>query len=112
MIVNLGRKENRYRTTLFMNETVLLFSWHSFCLSIDVVRLEAALFHNGHVQVVQMFGEIETDTEDKYKFMTMGNLGGAKFEGMIADFNVFGRPLSDEELLGWTLCQNQGRTSF
>ena len=112
MIVNLGRRENRYRSTLFMNETVLPFSWHSFCISIDVSRLKALVFHNGHVQAIQRFGEIETETEDKYKFMTMGHLGGAKFEGVIAEFNVFGRPLSDEELMDWTRCQKQGITSF
>ena len=70
------------------------------------------MFHNGHIQVIQKFGELNDDIEDAFKFMTFGHLGGARFLGKIIDFEVFGRPLPNKELLQWTLCQNQGKLHF
>ena len=88
-----------------MNETVLPFEWHSFCISIDIARQQAVLVHNDHIQAIQKFNEVETETEDNLKFMTSGHLGGTKFEGAISNFEVFSRPLADEEIMQWTLCQ-------
>ena len=110
-MLNLGLIENQYFTTLFMNETVLPFEWHSFCISIDIARQQAVLMHNDHIQVIQLFNDVETETEDNLKFMTSGHLGGAKFEGAIANFEVFSRPLSDEEIMQWTLCQIEVKNS-
>ena len=110
-MLNLGLIENQYFTTLFMNETVLPFEWHSFCISIDIARQQAVLVHNDHIQAIQLFNDVETETEDKLKFMTSGHLGGAKFEGAIANFEVFSRPLSDEEIMQWTLCQIEVKIS-
>ena len=61
------------------------------------------MVHNGHIQLIQMFEDIK----DKYKFLTTGNLGGAKFVGTVINFEGFGRPFSDEELFQWTLCGNK-----
>ena len=90
-----------------MEELVLPFSWHSFCISIDVERLEATLVHNDHIQVIQRFGEVEDVVEDSLKFMTKGNLAGAKFVGVITEFEVFSEPFSVDELLEWTLCSKK-----
>ena len=46
------------------------------------------------------------------QILTSGHLGGAKFVGTITEFEIFGRPLPNEELLKWTLCQNKGIFSF
>ena len=110
-MLNLGLIENQYFTTLFMNETVLPFEWHSFCISIDIARQRGVLVHNDHIQVIQLFNDVETETEDNLKFMTSGHLGGTKFEGAIANFEVFSRPLSDEEIMQWTLCQIEVKNS-
>ena len=91
-----------------MDEVILPFEWHSFCISINVKKKEATVVHNGHIQVIQVFGELADEIEDEHRFMTEGHLGGAKFVGKLIDFEVFGRPLSDKELFQWTLCQNQG----
>ena len=88
-----------------MDEIVLPFVWHSFCISIDIDKKEAKLFHNGNIQAIQSFEDLEDETESKSRFMTVGHLGGAKFVGLLIDFEVFGRPLSDDELLQWTLCK-------
>ena len=59
----------------------------------------ATVFHNGRIQAIQRFEELNDDIEDKLRFMTLGHLGGAKFVGKLMDFEVFGRPLPDKELL-------------
>ena len=112
LILNLGGKANQFSNILGMDEVILPFEWHSFCISIDVGLKQATVFHNGHIQAIQFFGELDDDIEDQFKFMTTGHLGGAKFVGKLIDFEVYGKPLSDQELLQWTLCQNQGITSF
>ena len=88
-----------------MDEAVLPFEWHSFCISVNIDKKEATVFHNGHVQAIQTFEELDDTAE--FKFMTAGHLGGAKFVGLLIDFDVFGRPLSEQEQLEWTLCKNQ-----
>ena len=65
------------------------------------------MVHNDHVQVIQEFGDVTDDIEENLKYMTTGHLGGAKFEGLITEFEVFGRPFSEKELLAWTLCENK-----
>ena len=105
--MKLGGVENYYSTSLSLLEKVLPFEWHSFCLSIDVQLSEATLVHNDHVQVIQEFGEVTNDIEDNLKYMTIGNLAGAKFEGLITELDVFERPFSEKELLAWTLCENK-----
>ena len=95
-----------------MDQIVLPFEWHSFCISINIGLKQAKLFHNGHIQLIQRLHELETETEDQFKFMTSGYIGGAKFQGILVDFEAFGRPLPDQDLLKWTLCQNEGITSF
>ena len=88
-----------------MDEIVLPLKWHSFCVSIDVALQVATVVHNDHIQVVQRLQEIEGQTSDENKFMTKGHLGGSKFEGSLTAFEVFGRPMSTEELLQWTSCR-------
>ena len=95
-----------------MDQMILPFEWHSFCISINIEAKEATLVHNGHIQLIQQFHEPETDTLHEFKFMTSGHIGGAKFEGILLDFEAFGRPLPDEDIIQWTLCQSKGGTSF
>ena len=90
-----------------MDRVILPFEWHSFCISINIAVKEATVFHNGQIQAVQLFDELTHDTPDESKLMTSGHLGGAKFIGTLVDFEVFGRPLPEEDLLKWTLCQKK-----
>ena len=112
LVVHLGEKKNQNLNVLEMNELVLPFEWNSFCISINVETKKATVYHNGHIQAVQPFKDIESGTPESSKFMTIGNLGGSKFVGTIIDFEVFGRPLPKEDLLDWTLCQNKETASF
>merc|ERR1711892_699434 len=41
------------------------------------------------------------------KLMTRGHLGGPKFVGFLTDFQIFGTALTEETLLGWTVCKQQ-----
>ena len=90
-----------------MEQVILPFEWHSFCISIDMERKQAALVHNGHIQAVQLFDEITNNTENDLKYMVIGHLGGAKFEGLLTELEVFSKPLPDDQLLEWTVCQNK-----
>ena len=104
MTIHLGGEEQQFSNVLEMDQIVLPFEWHSFCISINIAKKEAKLFHNGHIQAIQTFEDLDDNTNPESKFMTVGHLGGAKFVGLLVDFEVFGRPLSDEDLLQWTLC--------
>ena len=112
LVLNLGEVANQYVTTLGMDQMVLPFEWHSFCISINIELKQATLMHNGHIQLIQKFHPPEMETEDQYKFMTSGHLGGPKFEGILLDFETFSRPLSDEFILQWTLCESKEWSSF
>ena len=90
-----------------MDEIVMPFEWHSFCISIHIGLNEATVAHNGKIQAIQIFGDLTDDTQDEYKFMTHGHLGGTKFIGTLTHFEIFGRPLSNETILKWTMCQNK-----
>ena len=90
-----------------MDEVVLPFEWHSFCISVNIIQKQAKVIHNGHIQAIQTFEKLEDDTEDKYKFMTLGHLGAVNFVGLVLDFEVFESPLLDKNLLQWTSCEKQ-----
>ena len=106
-VLNLGEEANQFSNILGMDEVVLPFEWHSFCISINIGLKQATVFHNGHIQAIQNFKELTDDTEDDLKFMNLGHLGGAKFVGIINEFEAFGSPLPDKELFEWTLCQTK-----
>ena len=80
---------------------------HSLCSSIDIGLNRIGVFHNGHIQAVQVIDKLELETDDKFKFMTVGQLLGPEFVGSVTDVEVFGRPLPDQELLKGTLGHNQ-----
>ena len=79
----------------------------TFCISITVDFKKLIVFHNGHIQAVQRFGQLDDDIEDPLRFMK-----GAKFVVKLVDFEVYGRPLPNQELIDWTLCQIKEITSF
>lgn len=112
LVVHLGEKKNQNLNVLEMDELVLPFEWNSFCISINVETKNVTVYHNGHIQAVQPFKDIESGTLESSKFMTVGHLGGSKFVGTLIDFEVFGRPLPKEDLLDWTLCQNKVTNQF
>ena len=101
--------KNVFNNILEMKETILPFEWHSFCISIDLVKSVMKLYHNDHIQAVQNFTITHGDKEGISKLMTKGHLGGPKFVGFLADFEIFGTALSEEILFGWTSCQIQVR---
>ena len=107
LVLHLGEEDNQYSNVLEMDEIVLPFEWHSFCISININKKKAKVIHNGHIQAIQTFEKLEDETEDKSRFMTLGHLGGENFVGLLLDFEVFGSPLPDKNLLQWTLCENQ-----
>ena len=99
--------KNVFKNILEMYQIILPFEWHSFCISIDLVKSTMKLYHNDRLQVVQNFTITHGDKEGLSKLMTKGHLGGKKFVGFIADFQIFGTALSEEAILQWTSCQIQ-----
>ena len=97
--------KNVFNNILEMKQIVLPFEWHSYCISIDLVNNMMKLFHNDHIQVVQNFTIAHGDQQGLSELMTTGHLGGPKFVGYLADFQMFGTALPDETIFQWTSCQ-------
>ena len=98
-------EKNVFNNILEMQEIVVPYAWHSFCILIDLVKSFMKLFHNDHVQVVQKFEVMHDDKEGLSKLLTKGHLGGSKFVGILTDFQMFGSTLSEEIIYRWTSCQ-------
>ena len=90
-----------------MQEIIVPYAWHSFCITIDLDNSNIKLFHNDHIQVVQNFEVKHNDKEGLSKLMTRGHLGGAEFVGILTDFQIFGKVLSVETIYKWTSCKIQ-----
>ena len=102
--------KNVFNNILEMYETVLPFEWHSFCITLDLVKRVLKLYHNDHIQAVQNFTLTHNDTEGISRGMKRGHLGGPKFVGFIADVQIFGTALTEREVYQWTTCQIKVRT--
>ena len=87
-----------------MNELVLPFEWHSFCISLS--SNAALVYHNGNQQGAQNF--TWPNQQIKLPILNSGIIGGPKFVGKLADVQVFGRLLSKDELSDWTSCTIKG----
>ena len=107
LLLHLGAADNQFSHVLEMDEVVNPFEWHSFCISINIAKKEAKVFHNGHIQAIQKFEELEDETPVQSKFMVSGHLGGSKFVGKFMEFEAYGQPLADPDLLQWTMCNNK-----
>ena len=112
VVLKMGNKffdidKNVFNNILEMYEIVLPFEWHSFCITIDLVLSKMKLYHNDNLQAVQNFTIMHDDKDGISKLMTRGHLGGKKFVGYIADFQVFGTALTQKSVFDWTSCQNQ-----
>ena len=112
VVVKMGNEffdidKNVFKNILEMYEIILPFEWHSFCMTIDLTKNTMKLYHNDHLQVVQNFTVAHQDQEGLSRLMTRGHLGGQKFVGYIADFQVFGSALPENKILQWTSCQRQ-----
>ena len=92
-----------------MNEVILPFSWHSFCISLDPFTRLMKFYHNDHLQAEQNFTMTNGNKLGISKLLGKGHLGGKKFVGFITDFQMFGSALSEEDIFGWTACQIQVR---
>ena len=112
MVIKVGNtyleiEKNVFNNILEMQEIVVPYAWHSFCILIDLEKSLMKLFHNDHVQVVQKFEVMHDDKEGLSKLLTKGHLGGSQFVGILTDFQMFGKILSEEIIYKWTSCQIQ-----
>ena len=71
--------KNVFNNILEMQELILPFEWHSFCISIDLMKNSMKLYHNDHLQAVQNFTIVHGDKVGLRRLMTKGHLGGQKF---------------------------------
>ena len=97
--------KNVFNNILEMQEIIVPYAWHSFCISIDLVETTVKLYHNDHIQLVQKFSIQHVDKEGLSKLMTKGHLGGPKFVGILTDFQMFGKVRSEDFIYEWTSCQ-------
>ena len=100
-------ENNIFNNILELNEIILPFEWHSFCISFNLVQNIMKLYHNDHIQAVQNFTSSLIGNKGISKLTTIGHLGGQKFVGFVADFQIFGTSLSEEVIIRWTSCQTQ-----
>ena len=100
-------EKNIFNNILEMQEIVVPYAWHSFCILIDLKQNFVKLYHNDHIQVVQNFEVKHNDTEGLSKLLTKGHLGGSQFVGILTDFQMFGGTLTEETIYGWTSCQTK-----
>ena len=103
----LNKKQNVFKNILEMDQIILPFEWHSYCMSIDPKNKTMKVFHNNRIQSNQDFTMTHKDKKGIAKLMTRGHLGGPKFVGFLTDFQIFGTALTEESLLGWTVCKKQ-----
>ena len=101
------REANVFKNIVEMDEIILPFKWHSFCISIDPSENNMKLYHNNHIQAIQDFTMTHADKKGFSKLMTKGHLGGPKFVGYLTDFQIFGSALSKETILEWTSCRSK-----
>ena len=105
-------EKNVFNNMLEMQEMIVPYAWHSFCIVLDLAQSFVKLYHNDHVQIVQSFEVMHNDKEGLSKLLTKGHLGGSQFVGMLTDFQMFGRVLSEDIIYKWTSCQIQVRISL
>ena len=96
--------KNIFNNILEMQEIIVPYAWHSFCITVDLEQRSVKLYHNDHVQVVQNFEVKHDDMNGLSKLMTKGHLGGSQFVGILADFQMFGKVLPEDFILKWTSC--------
>ena len=96
-----------FNNILELNEIILPFEWHSFCISFDLVKHTMKLYHNDHIQAVQNFTSWLPEKTSMLKMASMGHLGGQRFVGFISDVQIFGSALSEDTIVEWTSCKNK-----
>ena len=112
VVIKIGNKffdidKNVFNNILEMTEIILPMEWHSFCISIDLVNNNMKFYHNDHIQAIQNFTITHGDKDGLARLMTKGHLGGPKFVGYLADFQMFGKSLAEDKIYEWTSCQTQ-----
>ena len=112
MVIKIGNPffdidKNVFNNILEMNQIVLPLEWHSFCITIDLVRSQMKLYHNSNIQAIQNFTITHNDNVGLAKLMKNGHLGGNKFVGSIADFQIFGSAVEEKEIFEWTSCETE-----
>ena len=85
-----------------LDERVLQNEWHSFCMSLDLVKQVALLSHNGNLIVDYEFEITHNDIDALKRLMYSGSI--AHHIGAMADIQIFSRALSLEESKSWTAC--------
>ena len=99
--------KNVFNNILEMKEIILPMEWHSFCISIDLINNSMKFYHNDHIQAIQNFTITHGDKGGLARLMSKGQLGGPKFVGFLADFQMFGKSLAEDKIYEWTSCKTQ-----
>ena len=110
MVIKIGNAffdidKNVFNNMLEMQEIIVPYAWHSFCISINLEKSVIKLYHNEHIQLVQNFEVKHNDKEGLSKLLNRGHIGGARFVGILTDFQIFGRVLAADNIFQWTSCQ-------
>ena len=81
-----------------------MFDWHSFCTSLDFINMEGLVVLNGNI-IAEMNFTLAFDTKERLqRLMKVAVI--AALTGSVADIQIFSKPLTREEQIKWTLCQN------
>ena len=100
-------KKNKFTSFLEMDEVIMPFEWHSFCVTINPKEGKLLLYHNNKVQLEQDFKMTHPEKIGSGKILTHGHIGGPKFLGYLTDFQIFTTDIGKERILKWTSCAEE-----
>ena len=101
-------EKNPMWNSLELEERIGLNEWHSFCTSVDLDKKSLTMVQNGKTIVIKEY-EMTEDPKILTTLMPWVYLGC--HSGSIADAQVFARALSTEEMMKWTLCEDDSKVS-
>ena len=103
--------KNPLGNIITLKENVNVYDWHAFCISINFDDLVINVVQNGKFICRKRFDAGDPAYYERYKKL-LHWVYISRFEGSIADLQVFSRALTIEEMDSWTLCTNSSPVSL
>ena len=91
-----------YNVINFENK-IDLNDWQSFCTSIDFKRNILFVAQNGKIIAERNFQLAHNELDRLRKLMPVAYIGS--LSGMAADIQIYSKPLSEDDLMIWTSCE-------
>ena len=99
--------KNALVTKIDLDDKIGVYDWQSFCVSMNLVEKFIYVVQNGNIILVKPFDSAYEDFTRLKKLMQTVYIGS--FQGSVADTQVFSRPLSNDEMEKWTICEDSDK---